>query len=293
MQVYYLRLNHLKPSRRSMPMLDIHSGKPPDGKYVSVNDIEMYYEDHGEGQALLLLHGGTGTSKQWDAYFDRFSISYRVIAPDSRGHGRSNNPIGEWNYSLMADDIAEFIEEVGLHKPHICGWSDGGQIGLELAVRYPGIASSFIIGGAWKENSESNFESLKEKGVYIGPGEVNFKKLGKVAPEVVEIFRSLHSPQGPDYWKELLIGISKVWFTPFKHNDEDLINIKEPILFVIGARDNIIPVESNVNMFRLVPNADLSVLPNADHGLTRTNVDEFSDLVLAFLKRHGVENPPV
>jgi len=270
-------------------MSDIHSDKPPDGKYVSVNDIEMYYEDHGEGQALLLLHSGAVSSKQWDAYFDVFSKSYRVIAPDSRWHGRSNNPIGEWNYKLMADDIAAFVEEVGLHKPHICGWSDGGQIGLELAIRFPGLASTFIIGGAWKDISESNFESLKERG-YIGPGEVNFNQLEKAAPEYVEMIRKLHSPQGTDYWKELLTGISRLWFTPFKYTDEDLINIQVPILFVIGARDNAIPVESAVNMFRLVPNADLAVLPNADHYLTRTNNNEFSELVMAFLKRHEIEN---
>ena len=272
-------------------MSDIHSGTPPGGKYVSVNDIEMYYEDHGVGQALLLLHSGTVSSKQWDAYFDIFSKSYRVIAPDFRGHGRTNNPLGEWNYQLMADDIASFIEEIGLHNPHICGWSDGGQIGLELAIRYPDLASTFIIGGAWKDISESNFESMKEKG-YIGPGDVNFNQLKKAAPEYVEMIRKLHSPQGTDYWKELLIGISRLWLTPFKYTDEDLINIQVPILFVMGARDNAIPVESAVDMFRLVPNADLAIVPNADHYLTRTNINEFSELVMAFLKRHEMEKPP-
>lgn len=272
-------------------MSDIHTGTPPAGKYISINDIEMHYKDQGVGQVLLLLHGGTVSLHQWDAYFDIFSKSYRVIAPDSRGHGRTNNPSDEWNYPLMADDIAAFIEKVGLHKPHICGWSDGGQIGLDLAIRYPDLASTYIIGGAWKDISESNFESMKKMG-YIGPGNVNFNQLEKVRPEYVELIRELHSSQGADYWKELLIGISRLWLTPFKYTDEDLINIQVPILFVMGARDNAIPVESAVNMFRLVPNADLAIVPNADHYLTRTNINEFSELVMAFLIRYDRENLP-
>ena len=88
-------------------MSDIHSDKPPDGKFVSVNGIEMYYEDHGEGQALLLLHGGTGTSKQWDAYFYVFSKRYRVIAPDLRVHGRSNNTIGEFINRIFVAGVME------------------------------------------------------------------------------------------------------------------------------------------------------------------------------------------
>ena len=256
------------------------------GKFVSVNGIEMYYEDHGAGPALLLLHGGTGTSKQWENYFSTFSQGYRVIAPHSRGHGRTNNPSGEWKYSIMTDDIAAFIKEMDLHKPHICGWSDGGQIGLDLAIRYPDIASSYIIGAAWKEISETDFESLYELG-FNGPGDVNFKQMEKTAPDFVERVRNIHSFQGAEYWKELLIGISKLWFTPFKYNDEELINIQVPILFVIGDKDDIIPVETAVALYRLIPNSDLAVLPNADHSITRTHVKEFSNLVLEFIKRHS------
>ena len=256
------------------------------GKFVSVNGIEMYYEDHGEGPALLLLHGGRGTSKQWESYFSTFSKSYRVIAPHSRGHGRTNNPSNEWNYSIMTDDIAAFIKELDLHKPHICGWSDGGQIGLDLAIRYPNIASSYIIGGAWKDNLETDFEPNHELGFH-GPGDINFTQLEEVDPEFVELLRNIHSSQGAEYWKELLIGISKLWFTPFKYDDEALVNIQDPILFVIGDKDDIIPVETAVALYRMVPNSDIAVIPNADHYIPRTHVKEFSSLVLEFIKRYS------
>jgi pimeloyl-ACP methyl ester carboxylesterase len=256
------------------------------GNFVSANGLEMYYEDHGAGPTLLLLHGGGGSSKMWESYFSTFSQDYRVIAPHSRGHGRTNNPSDEWNYSILTDDIAAFIKEMGLHKPHICGWSDGGQIGLDLAIRYPDIASSYIIGAAWKDILETDFEVFMELGIH-GPGDVNFKKLEKAAPEFVEHLSTIHSSQGAEYWKELLIGISKLWYTPFKYDDDALINIQDPILFIIGAKDDFIPVETAVALYRMIPNSDLAVLPNADHYIPRTHVKEFSNLVLEFLKRHS------
>ena len=258
------------------------------GTYVSVNGVEMYYEDQGEGPALLLLHGGLGTSKHWESYFSAFSQDYRVIAPHLRGHGRTNNPSKEWDYSIMTDDIAAFIKELDLDKPHICGWSDGAQIGLDLAIRFPDIASSYIIGAAWKDIGETDFETMQKIGIH-GPGDVNFKQMEEAAPGFVERVKSFHSSQGAEYWKELLTGISKLWYRPFKYDDEALINIQAPVLFVIGDKDEYLPVETALAMFRLLPNAELAVLPNAGHRIPRTHGNEFSYLVLEFIKRHSAD----
>jgi pimeloyl-ACP methyl ester carboxylesterase len=267
-------------------MTKMESDNPKDGNLISVNDIEMYYEDHGAGPALLLLHGGTGSSKGWEGYFDTFFEGYRIIAPDLRGHGRTNNPSGEWNYSIMADDIASFIKELDLQKPYICGWSDGGQIGLELAIRYPGLASAYIVGGVSKENPNENLQPLREIG-FVGPGEVNINQYEIARPEWVKILRAIHSPQGAEYWKELLTGISRLWMTPFNYSNDDLAKIIESTLIIIGDRDHHIPVETAVALYRMIPNSDLAVLPNADHYITRTHVKEFSNLVLDFINRHS------
>jgi pimeloyl-ACP methyl ester carboxylesterase len=267
-------------------MSNIEPNSPHKDNFISANGIDMYYEDHGPGPALLLLHGGTGSSKGWEGYFGTFFEGFRVIAPDLRRHGRTNNPSGEWSYSIMADDVAAFVDEMDLHKPHICGWSDGGQIGLDLAIRYPDLASSYIIGGAWKDISETDFGSLMELG-FLGPGDVNFKQLEEVAPEFLERVSSFHSSQGTEYWKDLLIGISKLWFTPFKYDNDALISIQNPILFIIGAKDQFISVETAVAMYRLLPNSDLAVVPNADHFFPFTNAKYFSDPILEFLGRHS------
>ena len=272
-------------------MTEIDTGSSQPGNFVSVNGIKMYYEDHGEGPPIVLLHGGTGTaSLNWEAYYPIFSQDFRVIAPDSRGHGRTNNPSGEWSYEVMADDIVEFIKELGLQKPYICGWSDGGQIGLDLAIRYPGLASAYIVGGVVKKNSEEKLQPFREIG-FVGPGEINFNQYENALPEWVEILRAVHSHQGAEYWKELLTGISSLWMTPFNYTD-DLAKILDPTLIIIGDRDQFIPVEEAVLMYRLIPNAELVVLPNADHSLSRTRVKEFSETALEFIKRQSTANLP-
>ena len=268
-------------------MAEIGVGSSLDGNFATVNGIKMYYEDHGAGNPLVLLHGGTATALlSWEAYLPALSQEYRVIAPDCRGHGRTNNPSGEWSYRVMADDIAALIEELELQKPNICGWSDGGQMALELAMRYPGLAGAYIVGAVLKDFSDAYLQAIKEWG-FAGPGEVDISRMEKVTPEYAELLRNVHSPQGAEYWKELLTGLSIMWYSPLNYTDDDFLKISEPMLITIGDRDQLIPVENSVAMYRLIPNAELAVVPNADHSMSRTSVNIFANIVLEFLKRHN------
>lgn len=256
------------------------------GKFIQINGIKMYYEDHGTGHPLVLLHGGGGTgSANWAEYLLALSQDFRVITPDCRGHGRTNNPSGELSYARMADDIAVFIKEIELDKPFICGWSDGGQIVLELAMRYPGLASAYIAGAVWKDFTDFYIQSLRGLGMEK-PGKVNIDQLQKAMPEYAELLKNIHSPQGEEYWKELLKEISRMWLTPLNYTKEDFLKMEEPILIVIGDRDQFIPLENEVAIFRFIPHAELAVIPGADHNLSLTNAKEFSEIILEYLKRH-------
>jgi pimeloyl-ACP methyl ester carboxylesterase len=95
-----------------------------------------------------LIHAGTLSCDSWQPYLASFAEHYRVITPDSRGHGRSDNPSGEMSYQLLADDMAAFVQALELRKPLIAGYSDGGQIALEVGMRYPDLAQCLIVGGA-------------------------------------------------------------------------------------------------------------------------------------------------
>jgi pimeloyl-ACP methyl ester carboxylesterase len=127
----------------------------PKGQFVAANGLEMYYEEAGSGAPLILLHGGTAIGSSWQPHLTALVKHFRVIMPDSRGHGRTNNPDGQLSYRMMADDFAAFAQALGLTKPFIFGYSDGGQTGLEIGMRYPDLAGALIIGGATYQFSQS------------------------------------------------------------------------------------------------------------------------------------------
>ena len=254
------------------------------GQYAQANGLKMFYEALGSGPALILLHGGTATSSMWRPQIPTLVQHFTVITPDCRGHGRTDNPTGELSYRLLADDVAGFIQDLGLTKPLICGYSDGGQIVLEIGMRYPGLAAALVVGAAWYRFSESYVNSLKTFG-FEGPGAVNIEQLKREAPDSVKHWQTEHArPDNPDYWQMLLKQIATLWWTPLDYEAEDFRKITEPTLVVMGDRDELIEIEQALEMYRLITNAELAILPNAAH-LSATG-KLFTETVLDFLLRH-------
>ena len=87
--------------------------------YIEANGLRIYYGVHGEGEPLLLVHGGTATSQSWASHLPAFTEHFRVFAPDSRGHGRTDNLTGELGYRVKADDVAALVGALGLQRPLI------------------------------------------------------------------------------------------------------------------------------------------------------------------------------
>jgi pimeloyl-ACP methyl ester carboxylesterase len=127
----------------------------PHGHYIQANGLDIYYEEYGQGKPLLLIHAGTLTAQSWQPYLAAFAEHYRVITPDSRGHGRTANPLGTMSYRLFADDMAALVQALALQKPLICGYSDGGQVALEIGMHYPDLPQALLVGGAWFKFSEA------------------------------------------------------------------------------------------------------------------------------------------
>ena len=262
----------------------------PTSQYVSANGISIWVNTLGMGTPLLLLHGGMGTAT--DNFHDHipiFARHFRVIAPDSRGHGRTNNPGGMLSYRLMADDIAGLIRALGLSSPLVCGWSDGGQIALELAMRYPGLARAYVAGGVSRTLTEDAVRDLNAVG-FLGPGSIDLPRLENSFPNLIAKARQIHSPQGQDYWRDLLLSISTLWLAPWEYKDADLARISTPILFLLGDRDEFNPLEQAVEMYRLAPNSELAIVPHKDHSL-RSDVERFTSIVLEFLLRQQASAP--
>jgi len=257
------------------------------GSYVKANGLNMYYEEYGSGEPLILLHGGMGAGNNFEPLISAFSKQFRVITLDSRGHGKTDNPSGEFSYRLMADDVAAFVNVLKLSQSSICGWSDGGQIALELGMHYPDLIKCMVVGAAWFKFSETYQNALRTMAVE-SPGVVNIEKIKQAMPQMVGAWRSIHSFQGSDYWETLLTQISKMWWSPLGYTADDFEKIKAPTLILIGDRDQLVPIEEAAEMYWFIHGSELAIVPNSDHSLPRMRAELFSQTVLDFLVRHSV-----
>ncbi|HVH15995.1 MAG TPA: alpha/beta hydrolase [Candidatus Angelobacter sp.] len=257
---------------------------PASGKHVKVNDLTIYYETFGAGEPLVLLHGGTATRRMWEKFVPTFSKHFKVIAPDSRGHGKTNNPSGEFSFRLMADDTAGLIRALGLERPSICGYSDGGQIALEFGMHHPKVASKLVIAGAHNRLQDADVGSLRDMGIEA-PGVVDVQKFEKAAPEIVSRVREFSSGHGPEYWKTFVKEISKMWFTQLNYTVEDYRKITAPCLILVGDRDPDVSLEDALEMYRSIPKAELAVVPGSDHYFPWSMAQLFTSTILDFLQR--------
>lgn len=257
------------------------------GKFVQANGINIHYEEFGEGAPLILLHGGSGTLDEWRPMIPFFASFFHVYVLDSRGHGKTDNPAGKLSYRMMADDVAAFIEALEIPRPLVCGYSDGGQIALELALRHPGLARALVVGAAWYRFSEEYVNALKTWG-FEKPGEYNFEWVEANFPFFVEDWKKSHYREGdPDYWKKLMLQLSDLWLTPLDYSESDFKRITDPVLILIGDRDGMVPLDDAIGMYRMIPTAELAVIPNADHMGVLMKPETFTHLLLEFLKRQG------
>lgn len=196
----------------------------------NVNGITLYYEKTGEGQPIILLHGNGEDHQIFDVLTEQFKENFSVYAIDSRGHGQSTR-VRELDYRSMAEDIAEFIKILGLEKPVLYGFSDGGIIGLMLAAAYPELLSKLIISGA----------NLTPEGV---------KK------RYLNLFRLIYYiTRNPNY---------RLMVTQPQISEAELHKIVVPTLVLAGSKD-LIKEEHTRLIAELISNCTMQILAGENH----------------------------
>src|SRR5262245_34948349 len=121
---------------------------------VTVGDVELYYEEHGSGEPLLLIMGLAADSMAWMFQLPAFSERYRTIVFDNRGVGRSAKPAGPYTIAGMADDAAGLLAALGVERTHVVGVSMGGMIAQELALRHPQRVRGLVLACTFPEPDE-------------------------------------------------------------------------------------------------------------------------------------------
>jgi pimeloyl-ACP methyl ester carboxylesterase len=118
------------------------------GQYANINGVRIWYETYGSGPPVLVLHGGTGSLEDMHKQIRALAATRFVVALDSRGHGRSTDSDAPLSYTLMADDMLRLLDHLNIRQTDIVGWSDGGIIGLDLAMHHPERVGRLVAIGA-------------------------------------------------------------------------------------------------------------------------------------------------
>jgi pimeloyl-ACP methyl ester carboxylesterase len=248
------------------------------GKYIDINDIKVYYEVYGKGEPLLLLHGNCGSIENFIYQIPELSRHFMVIAIDSRAQGRTSDSDKEISYALMASDMSELIDKLKLDKVNIVGWSDGGNIGLELAYAHPEKVLKIITFGA--NYNHANFLAPADS-VKMNPDDPLIAQTSNLMKRYRTSFERLSPNQEriPVIRKKLEVLMQKYPnFTP-----DQLKTIKVPFLIVVGDHD-LINLDQTTSLFTNLPMSQLLIVPGATHMVPVEYPELINSEVIKFLK---------
>ncbi len=216
--------------------------------YIHINRQILFYEKTGEGPPLLLLHGNGEDHTIFDVLIPLLAQTHTVYAIDSRGHGASN-PTEEYSYTGMAEDIAEFITSLEIESPILYGFSDGGIVGLLLALSCPGLVRRMIISGA-------NLNPHGMKRTFLHKIKQHYKKSGSPLDRMML--------EEPDI------------------RPSSLAQIRIPVLVLAGEHD-IIKTTHTKLIARQLPDAQLVIIPDEDHGSYIIHSDKLYPYIRDFI----------
>ena len=249
--------------------------------FVMIDNMRMYYTEHGQpnGPPLLLLHGFTGNGDFWASQLPVFGASYRLIIPDLRGHGRTDNPGGiqSMNHRQFARDIIALCQALKIERAAFCGQSTGAMLLLSLAVDAPSLPVATIHSGGTHYFGEECIAMLRQ-----------------VSPETIDdawraYVQTAHMALGPDHWRSVILAFHNLHTHDRQEDFPDLAELQTittPVLLIHGDRDELFPVEMPQELYRLLPNAELCILPKTNHTPPEEHPSWFNDITLDFLAHH-------
>ena len=242
------------------------------GEYASVNGLKMYYEVEGQGRPLVLLHiGGCTIEVCFGKLRPAFTKRWRTIAPELQGHGRTADIERPLSMGQMTEDVAALLRQLKVQDADFFGASIGGGIALRLALKHPELVHKAVIFGVHYNNDglvPGMLESLKTL----------------TAEDVPPQFREGYVKVAPDPTK-FPTPVAKIAAMEPREkglSPDDLKSIKAPILVMIGDSDFVRP-EHAVEMYRLLPHAQLAVLPQSGHFAPIDRAPWVASMTRAFL----------
>ena len=242
-----------------MPDSDVQTG------YAPANGLNMYYESHGQGPPLILLHGAYMTAEMMAPLAVGLAATRQVIVPEMQAHGRTADADRPITYEQMADDTAALARHLGFEQADVVGYSMGGGTALQLAIRHPGLVRRLVVASAGYR-----YDAMPPEAIAMFPS---------ITPEMfagspMETEHQRLSPD-PGGFPTLVEKLKTLDTTDFAWPDDDIRAIAAPTLIVLGDSDGV-RLEHAVEMFKLrgggvmgdlsgMPESQLAVLPGTSH----------------------------
>ena len=234
---------------------------------------------------LLLMHGGTETSAIWvDCLPALAEGGWRVVAPDSRGHGGTRNTDDRpLDYALMADDMVALLDALGIERVAAAGFSDGANIAFELARRAPTRVRAVVLHGLASAGVTDDYRRAIEAffGVPFG-ATADLDAIG--TGPYGEQLAAWHAAQGPDGWKDVVRLVEPLFYAPPLLMPADFDAVRCPALVLTGDRDQFMPLPEHERTAAALPAGELAVWPGVGHAFPARPA-LYTDLLLDFLDR--------
>ena len=256
----------------------------PQTGYAPVNGLEMYYEIHGRGEPLVLLHSAFYTIAMWGPFLASLAETHQVIAVEFQGHGHTADIDRPFSYEQLADDVAALMAHLGIAQADVVGHSIGADTALQVAIRHPDRVRKLVpISGKYRYDGE--YPEL-------------LAGIQQMTPDIfagtpyVDAYRS--TAPNPEGFPLLVEKLKAFFVKEYAWPDEDLRSIAAPTLLMIGDSDTVRP-EHEMQLFRLLgggvagdltglPKSQLAILPGTTHGtIVVERTDELVAMIEAFL----------
>ncbi|MGH2732929.1 MAG: alpha/beta fold hydrolase [Actinomycetota bacterium] len=237
------------------------------GKYVELNGLRTWYDEHGEGEPLVMLHPGGIDSGAFGPNLKVLASRFHVFLPERRGHGHTPDGDAPYSYELMAQDTIHFLEQVVGGSARLLGMSDGGVVALLVAHKRPDLVRRLICAGSVFNNNG-----------WI-PGAID--PIIEPPEFMIESYKEL-SPDGIEHLPAVVKKMNEMHTNGPKLTEKDLKNIRCRTLVMIGDDDEV-TLEHATLFYRGLPNGELAVVPGTSHGLLVEKPDLCNKIMLDFM----------
>jgi len=260
---------------------------------ININGCNMYYEIHGKGEPLVMIMGLRRNLEWWYSQLQVLSRHFKVIVFDNRGAGRSDKPETDYSIRLFADDTAALMDELGISKAHVLGFSMGGYIAQELVLNFPEKVIDLALVSTSCGGEKAVLMSEDRMKIFtandgLSPEETLQKDMDiyfsdeyiEKNPEAIQIFSEISMR-----YYQPAHAFNRQFEACLNHDTFERIHgISSPVLIMTGGDDPLVPTKNSYILKELLPEANLSVSPNGRHCFFIENSEFYNKEVISFFE---------